>query len=254
VWTVRNTVNCNRASPLLRCFLSPRAIMRPEPLPEAAAEFLAKTLAATYPALPTVLFGNTLWKNTKRSHDQPTPRMKDVALDFFYICLLKRSNFCFCNLQTNLHLPSSITSNTAPYRHGSVLIGCCRATPDCQGDISLRGQFCLIHRLRIEVPVEAALTFHGRHQFIGAGRRRGSSADCAFSSQVDYRRRRRSSRPKRLARPKITTVVDVEIPLSARWRALPPQHCSVPHYAGRRRDAGPDSCRPLRLVFWQVPL
>ena len=64
----------------------------------------------------------------------------------------------------------------------------------------------------------------------------------------------RSPRPKRLERPKITAVVEVEIPLSARWRALPPQHCSARHYAGSRRDAGPDCCRPLRLVFWQVPL
>jgi hypothetical protein len=57
--------------------------MRPETFPEVAAEFLAQTLAATYPALPTPLFATTLWKNAKLSHDQPTPRMKDVALDFF---------------------------------------------------------------------------------------------------------------------------------------------------------------------------
>jgi hypothetical protein len=55
--------------------------MGPETFPEVAAGFLAQTLAATYPALPTVLFATTLWKNAKLSHDQPTPRMKDVASD-----------------------------------------------------------------------------------------------------------------------------------------------------------------------------
>src|SRR5580692_3185919 len=35
---------------------------------------------------------------------------------------------------------------------------------------------------------------------------------------------------------------DVEIRLSARWRAPPPRHCSAPHYGERRRDADPDSC------------
>jgi hypothetical protein len=68
------------------------------------------------------------------------------------------------------------------------------------------------------------------------------------------RRRRNSSHPKRLERPKVTAVVDAEIRVSARWRALPPRHYSAPHYAGRRRGAGPDSCRPLRSVCWQVPL
>jgi len=57
--------------------------MRPEIFPEVAAEFLAQTLAATYPALPTLLFATALWKNAKLSHDKPTPRMKGVALDFF---------------------------------------------------------------------------------------------------------------------------------------------------------------------------
>src|SRR5258706_11520673 len=57
----------------------------------------------------------------------------------------------------------------------------------------------------------------------------------------------------RRERPKITAVVDVEIRLSARWRALPPLHCSASHYAERRRDADPDSCRLSRLVSWQVP-
>ena len=57
--------------------------MKPETFPEVAAESLAQKLAATYPALPIVLFANTLWKNVKLSHDQPTPRMKDVVLDFF---------------------------------------------------------------------------------------------------------------------------------------------------------------------------
>jgi hypothetical protein len=36
-----------------------------------------------YRAMPTVLFANTLWKNAKLFHDQPTPQMEDVALDFF---------------------------------------------------------------------------------------------------------------------------------------------------------------------------
>jgi hypothetical protein len=57
--------------------------MRPATFPEVAAEFLAQTLAATYPALPTVLFETELGKNAKLSHDQPTPRMKDAALDSF---------------------------------------------------------------------------------------------------------------------------------------------------------------------------
>src|SRR5262249_32900960 len=36
--------------------------------------------------------------------------------------------------------------------------------------------------------------------------------------------------PKPLERPKITSVVDAEIRLSARWRALP-RNCSAPHCA-----------------------
>src|SRR5260370_20552084 len=47
--------------------------------------------------------------------------------------------------------------------------------------------------------------------------------------------------------------VDVEIRLFARWRELPPRHCSAPHCAERRRDADPDSYRPSRLACWQVP-
>ena len=42
---------------------------------------------------------------------------------------------------------------------------------------------------------------------------------------------------------KVTGVVVVEIRSSARWRALPPRHCSASHYAERRRDADPGSCR-----------
>src|SRR5260370_10603877 len=49
--------------------------------------------------------------------------------------------------------------------------------------------------------------------------------------------------PKRLEPPKVTGFVDVEIRLSARWRALPRQHCSVRHYAERRHDSDPDNCR-----------
>src|SRR5271170_1301456 len=56
------------------------------------------------------------------------------------------------------------------------------------------------------------------------------------------------SRPKRLERPTVTAVVDVEIRLSARWRALPRRHCSVSHYAGRRHDSDPDSYRLSCLV------
>ena len=71
-------------SELIRCGGASfkRVIMRPETFPEVAAEFLAQTLAATYPALPTILFATGLGKNAKLSHDQPTPRMEDVALDF----------------------------------------------------------------------------------------------------------------------------------------------------------------------------
>ena len=46
--------------------------------------------------------------------------------------------------------------------------------------------------------------------------------------------------------------VDVEIPLSARWRGLPPRRRSEPHCAERRRDADPDSCRPSPLACWQA--
>src|SRR6202140_2683006 len=68
------------------------------------------------------------------------------------------------------------------------------------------------------------------------------------------RRRRCSSRPKRLQRPKVTAVVDVEIHSSARWQALPRRHCSVFHYIERRRDSVLDSCRRSRSVSWRVPL
>src|SRR5260370_33266168 len=57
-----------------------------------------------------------------------------------------------------------------------------------------------------------------------------------------------------LERPKLIAVVDVKIRLSARWRAPPRRHCSAPHYAERRRDADPDSCRLSPLVCWQAPL
>jgi len=59
--------------------------------------------------------------------------------------------------------------------------------------------------------------------------------------------------PKRLERPKVTAVVDLEIRLSAYWRGLPPQHRNAPHYAGRTHDAAPDSCRPSRLLCWRAP-
>src|ERR1700686_112136 len=57
--------------------------------------------------------------------------------------------------------------------------------------------------------------------------------------------------PKRLERPKVTAVVDVEIRLSARWRVLPPRHRNASHYPVRRHDAAPDSCRPSRLACRQ---
>ena len=60
--------------------------------------------------------------------------------------------------------------------------------------------------------------------------------------------------PETAGGPKVTAVVDVEIRLFARWRALPPRRRSACHYAERRRDAAPDSCRLSRLVCWQVPL
>ena len=47
---------------------------------------------------------------------------------------------------------------------------------------------------------------------------------------------------------KVTAVADVEIRLSARWRALLLQRCSALHYAGRRRDTDPGICRLSRLV------
>jgi hypothetical protein len=55
-------------------------------------------------------------------------------------------------------------------------------------------------------------------------------------------------RSKRLERPKLIAVFDLEIRLSARWRALPRRHRSVSHYAERRHDSDPDNCRPSRLV------
>src|SRR6266849_10686954 len=58
--------------------------------------------------------------------------------------------------------------------------------------------------------------------------------------------------PTRLERPKVTAVVDAEIRLSARWRALPPRHCSAFHYAEQRHVAAPDSCRRSRLLCWHV--
>ena len=61
-------------------------------------------------------------------------------------------------------------------------------------------------------------------------------------------RRRCDSRPKLLERPKVTAIVDVEIRLSARWRELLRRHCSVPHYAERRHDSDPDSCRLSCLI------
>src|SRR6202521_4516561 len=81
----------------------------------------------------------------------------------------------------------------------------------------------------------------------------------AFSTALSARPkrrpgRRRFSRPKRLEQPKLAAVVDVEIRLSARWRALPRWHCSLRHYVERRRDADQDNCRLLRLVSWQVLL
>jgi hypothetical protein len=58
---------CDRQGDVFLHFkLGGRAIMRLETFPEVAAEFLAQTLAATYPALPTVLFANALGKNAKR--------------------------------------------------------------------------------------------------------------------------------------------------------------------------------------------
>jgi hypothetical protein len=75
----------------------------------------------------------------------------------------------------------------------------------------------------------------------------------SFVATIYGRRRRRSSRPKRPERPKVTPVADVETRWSARWRALPPRHCTASHYAERRRGADPDSCRLSRLVCWQVP-
>src|SRR5277367_2540525 len=52
--------------------------------------------------------------------------------------------------------------------------------------------------------------------------------------------------PETAGGPKVTAVVDVEIRLSARWRALPQRRCSASHYAEQRRDADLDSCRRWR--------
>ena len=83
---------------------------------------------------------------------------------------------------------------------------------------------------------------------------RGVAAGCSqYVGMLRLTLIRRSSRLTWLKRPKVTAVVDVEIRLSARWRALPPRHCSAPRYAERRRDADPDSCRLSRLVCWQGP-
>src|ERR1700686_4190099 len=57
---------------------------------------------------------------------------------------------------------------------------------------------------------------------------------------------------RRLGRRNIIAVVAVSIHSSSHWRALPPRHCSAFHYAWRRRDAALDSCRPSRLLCWQV--
>src|SRR5580698_8902616 len=48
--------------------------------------------------------------------------------------------------------------------------------------------------------------------------------------------------------------VDVEIRLSGGWQGEPRRRCNAPHYAERRHDSDPDSCRPSRLVSWRVPL
>src|SRR5580692_844763 len=66
-------------------------------------------------------------------------------------------------------------------------------------------------------------------------------------------RRRRSGRPQPLERPKVTAVVDVETRLSARCRCEPQRHYSVRHYAERRHDSDPDSCKSSRWVSWRVP-
>src|SRR5208282_3201918 len=65
---------------------------------------------------------------------------------------------------------------------------------------------------------------------------------------------RRSSRPKRPERPEVTAVADVEIRSSDRWQGEPRRRCNAPHYAERRHDSDPDSCRLSRSVSWQVPL
>src|SRR5216684_906015 len=82
----------------------------------------------------------------------------------------------------------------------------------------------------------------------------GSVLLCSGRSRLrlSARQKRRPGR-RRTSRPKVTAVVDVEIRLSVRWRALPPRHCNASHYAERRRDADPDSCRLSLLVCWQVP-
>src|SRR6266853_2738269 len=48
--------------------------------------------------------------------------------------------------------------------------------------------------------------------------------------------------PETAGGPKVTAVVDVEIRLSARWRASPQRHRSAPHYAERRRGVDRGSC------------
>src|SRR5271156_5154246 len=65
----------------------------------------------------------------------------------------------------------------------------------------------------------------------GAGPERSN-----FEKIQEAKRRPCAGRPPNwiLKRAKVTGVVDVEILLSARWRALPRRHCSVSHYAERR--------------------
>src|SRR5258708_6607919 len=57
--------------------------------------------------------------------------------------------------------------------------------------------------------------------------------------------------PETAGGPKVTAVVDVEIRLSACWRASPQRHRSAPHYAERRRDVDQDSCGLSRLACGQ---
>src|SRR5580704_7222341 len=49
--------------------------------------------------------------------------------------------------------------------------------------------------------------------------------------------RKRYGRPEPREATELTAGVDVEIRWFARWRVLPPRHCSAPRCAGRTRDA-----------------